>query len=215
MLQAVFRNRSRQEALQTSEAPPPSSDDEHGRLIDVNLKWFIISYCGPVETREWRRIVPHHALNGIVNLSHRKLENETDGLLLAVSILLNDLIEQTLGLGPISPLLDACVTADLGILIDDSKTDNLITIINQLVNQPFEGKLRVIILVGATQEGPRASAVTVVLVLGIEGQREVGRIFVVKGIERDSRLEGTNHRLISQRLGSQWWRYMYLHHYVE
>lgn len=89
-----------------------------------------------------------------MDLADGEFQHETDGLLLAVPVLLDDLIQQALGLGSVASLLDAGVAADLGILIDHAQTDDLVAIVDQFVDQPFEGKLGVIVLVGAAQEGP-------------------------------------------------------------
>ena len=126
-----------------------------------------------------------------MHLADGKLEDDGDGLF--VLVLVDDLVEQLAGLLAVEALLQGGVAADLAVLVDDAQTDDLVAVVDELVDQPLEGKLGVVVLVGAAEESARPAAVRVVTVLGLERQREVGGILVVEGVERDALEEGAVH----------------------
>ena len=157
----------------------------------------------------------YHALNGLVHLADRKLEHQTDGPI--VGVLLDDLVEQLLSLAAVSTVLDARLAADLRVLLDDAQTDNLVAVVDELVDQPFERELGVVVLVGAAQEGARPARVLVVAMLAAQGQGEVAGVLVVEGVERDAILKGPgsrsgqHHRSRSVKREASLWRWARAH----
>jgi hypothetical protein len=100
-----------------------------------------------------------------VHLAHGKLQDDGDGLV--IIILLDNLVEEIPSLLPVLPLLQGRVAANLAVLIDDPQAHNLVAIVDELINQPFEGKLGIVVLVRATQKRARSSSVCVILVFGL------------------------------------------------
>ena len=126
----------------------------------------------------------YHSLDRLVHLTDSILED--DGYRLLLFILLDDPIEQLPRLLPVLPLLQCQIAAELTILIDDSQANDLVAIIDQLIDQPLESELRVIILIGAAQERAGSPVVRIVSVLGLQREREIGCILIVEGIEGDT-----------------------------
>ena len=70
-----------------------------------------------------------------------------------------------MSLGPVAAFFDAAFTANLTILVDDPQAHNFISVIDKLVYEPFQRKLGVVILVGATQKGAGPFRVAIILML--------------------------------------------------
>ena len=145
----------------------------------------------------------YHALNGLVYLADGELQGQTEGLL--VRVLVDDLLQEVLSLSSITTLLDAGLAIDLGVLVDDAQTDDLIAIIGQFVDQPFEGELGIIVLIGAAEEGPRTTGVLIIRVLAVQGQGEVTGVLVVEGIKGYARLKVPEGRRHDGRLAKRIW----------
>jgi len=154
----------------------------------MDLNWGVSALRYPRGGRD-PYVVTYHSLDRLVHFPDRVLEDDGYGFLLFV--LLDDLIEQLLRLQSVQPLLQCHVAADLAILVDDPEADDLVAVVDQLIDQPFEGELRVVILIGAAQKRAGSAAVGIVPMLGLQREREIGCILIVKGIERDTLQECT------------------------
>lgn len=135
-------------------------------------------------------------LDCVGHLSYRELEHQIDRLVFGV-LLLNT-SEHALRLFPVpsfSALSATSVAASrplysfLAVLLDDTQTDNLVAIVDQLVNQPFQSRVGIIVCIGAAKEGPRSLRVLVISVFAVESEGEIGCVLVVKCVERDTGLE--------------------------
>lgn len=129
-------------------------------------------------------------MDNFLNLTDGQFEDQTDGLFI-LPVLPNDLFKQLLGLLAVLLALDVGITRDSRVLIYDAETDYFIAIADQVIHEPFQGKVGVFIGIGADQKGPTATGRLVALVLVIQGQGEIGRVTVVEGIKRDATLVGT------------------------
>jgi hypothetical protein len=95
------------------------------------------------------RIEAYHPFNNLLHLPHRKLQDQIDGLVLVILPL--DPSHHQLSFLPIS----AGRNAIFGIIrVQNTQTHNLISIIDQFIDQPLEGILGVIVRVQPTQERP-------------------------------------------------------------
>jgi hypothetical protein len=126
-------------------------------------------------------------LNDFLHFSYHQFQDHADSLLI-LAILLNNLLKQPLGFLTILALLDSSIASHARVLLDRTKTNDLIPINNQLINQPIQRKVGVIILVCAAQKRPTPTGTLVPLVLVIESQREVCSVAVVKGVEGNTAL---------------------------
>ena len=66
----------------------------------------------------------------------------------------------------VDTLLYANVAANVAIFVDYAETYNLIAIFYKFLNEPFESKLRVVILIGSAKEGARPTRVGIIFVFG-------------------------------------------------
>lgn len=124
----------------------------------------------------------HHSLNNLLHFPDDQLQDQADSLFV-LAVLLDDLLEQPLRFLAILALLDSSIARHTRVLFHRAQTNDLIPVSNQLINQPVQRKVGVIILVRATQKRPAPSGTLVSLMLVVEGQREICSVTVIKGIE--------------------------------
>ena len=101
------------------------------------------------------------------------------------------MLEQPAALVPVFALLYASIAVDLAVWAKDTEADNLISLLDQFFNEPFESELGVVVLIVAAEEGARAPGVFVVFVFGGYGKGEIAGVLVVEGIKADAGLVGT------------------------
>ena len=127
-------------------------------------------------------VEPHHALNGFLHLSDCEFKDQADALLI-LTVLGLDLLQQLVGFGPIAAFFDAALAAKLAVLVDDPQTYNFVPIINELIYKPFQGKLGIVVLISAAQEGAGPLRVAIVLMLRSQSKGKVNGILVVECVE--------------------------------
>ena len=89
------------------------------------------------------------------------------------------------------PRLDTRIAGNARVLLHRAQTDDLVAVVHQLVDEPFQRKVGVIVLVRPAEERPAAARALVALVLIVQREGEVGCIGVVKGVEGDATLVGS------------------------
>lgn len=108
-----------------------------------------------------------------------------------MAVLLDDLVKQLLRLLSIFPSFNARVTSYPRILLHSSETDNLIPIVDQLINKPLKGEIRVIILIRPAEESATATSTLVSFMFIVQSQGKVRGVTVVKSIEGNSSFIGS------------------------
>ena len=132
-------------------------------------------------------------LYSLMYLTYSKFQNKTDALLVILVFCLY-VFHQLMRLGAVFPLFKAAFTVHLAVLVDHPQTHNLISIVNQLLNQPVQRKVRIVILIRAAQKRTGSLRVGIVPVRIPQGEREVCSIPIIKSVEGDSLLVGTERR---------------------
>lgn len=89
------------------------------------------------------------------------------------------------------PRLDARIAGNARILLHSAQTDDLVPVVHQLVDEPFQRKVGVVVLVRPAEERPAAARALVAFVLVVQREGEVGCIGVVEGVERDATFVGS------------------------
>lgn len=83
----------------------------------------------------------------------------------------------------VDSIAKARITSELAILVNYPEAYDLIAVLDQLFNEPLNGIVGIVIVVGAAEEGPGPLGVLVVLVFGGYVEGVVGGIAVVEGVE--------------------------------
>ena len=135
----------------------------------------------------------HMTLYSLMYLAYSIFQNKADALLVILVLCLY-VVHQLMRFGAVSPLFKAAFTVDLAVLVDHPQTHNLISIVNQLLNQPVQRQVGVVILIRTAQECTRSLCIGIVPVRILQGEREVRSIPIVKSVEGDSLLVGTERR---------------------
>ena len=92
----------------------------------------------------------YHALDHLLDLPDGEFKDNTDCLL--VLVLLDDPVEELRSFLAIELFL-ARVGGHFCVFVDDAETDDFVAVVNELVDEPFQRELRVVVLVGAAEEG--------------------------------------------------------------
>lgn len=132
----------------------------------------------------------YHALDNVLNFTDRQFQHQADGLFI-LAVLLDDLLEQLFRLFAVLARFNCGVACDRGILLYRTKADNLIAVVHQLIKQPLERKVRIIVLVGSTEKRATAASRLVAFVLVVQGQRKVRGVGVVERVEGNAALVGS------------------------
>ena len=133
----------------------------------------------------------YHALEDFGYLSHGKFDSQTYSFflfILSVFILVLDFLQQLLGLLLVGAMAQTGVAGELAVFVDYAQADYLVAIFHQLLNEPLDSVVGVVIVVGAAEEGPRSLSVLIVLVFGGYVEGVIGCIAVVEGVKGDSAL---------------------------
>lgn len=131
----------------------------------------------------------YHALEDFGYLSHGKFDSQTYSLflfILSVFVLVLDFLQQLLGLLLVGAIAQTGVAGELTVFVDYAQADYLVAIFHQLLNEPLDSVVGVVIVVGAAEEGPRSLSVLIVFVFGGYVEGVIGCIAVVEGVEGDS-----------------------------
>ena len=130
-----------------------------------------------------------HALNDVLDFANSQLQDQADRFLI-LGVLLDHLFEQLLCFLAVFSRLDCGVTRDTGVLFHRTETDDLVTIVDQLIDEPLEREIGIVVLICAAKECSTASRALVSFVLVVQSQGEICRIRIIKGIEGDAPLVG-------------------------
>lgn len=109
-----------------------------------------------------------------MNLSDGKFQNDVDGLVLGV-LFLNS-FEHALSLLTIGSLsvLSASATASpfaglFAVLFDNPQAYNLISVVDELIDEPLQRSIGIVVGICATEKGSRALGVLILAVFATEG----------------------------------------------
>lgn len=132
-------------------------------------------------------------LNRLMHLANTKLKHQIDSFILGI-LLLNShqhaLRLLTIALVPPTTRLPASPLRGFpAVLLYHAQADDLVAVVDQLVNQPFQCRVGVLVGVRAAEERAGALGILVITVFAVQREREVARIAVVEGVERDALLE--------------------------
>lgn len=105
----------------------------------------------------------NHALNCLRDLTHSEFQDQADGFVLFILFLY--MLEKLASFSLVDTLLHAHVATYLAIFVNNAKADNLIAVFHKLFHKPLKSKLRVVVLVGSTEESARPTRVGIVFVL--------------------------------------------------
>lgn len=166
--------------MDTLEVSTSGSDNEHDGLVDANLQFG--QQVSMISREYFTAYGAYHSLNDFLHFANYQLQDQADSFLI-LAVLLNDLFEQPLGFLAIFALFDTSITRHSRVLLHSTKTNNLISILDQLINQPIKRKVGVFILVRATQKRPAPPGTLIPLMLVVESQGEICSVAVIKGIE--------------------------------
>lgn len=97
-----------------------------------------------------------------------------------------DLFQELLSFLFVCAIAEAGVAGEFAILVDDTQANDFIAVFDQFLDEPFDGVVGVVVVVGTAEEGSGALIVLVVFVFGGNGKGVVGCVAVVKSIEGDS-----------------------------
>lgn len=132
----------------------------------------------------------YHSLKHLRHLPHRELDGQPNGLfllpILLVLVLVFDLLEQLFGFFLVRPVPQTGIAGELTVFVDDAQADDFVAVLDEFLDEPFDGVVRVVVVVRAAEEGPGALGVSVVFVFGGDGEGVVGCVAVVEGVEGDA-----------------------------
>lgn len=132
----------------------------------------------------------YHSLKNLRYFTHGEFNNQTDGLLLLaiffIFVFVLDLLKQLLRFLLVVLVPYACVAGYLAVFVDDPQANDLVAVFHEFFNEPFDGIVGVVVVVGAAEEGAAALGVLVILVFGGDSEGVVGCVAVVEGVEGDA-----------------------------
>lgn len=83
---------------------------------------------------------------------------------------MNDLLEQSLCFLTVIALFNSRIAGHTGVFLDRTETNDLISIIDQLIYEPVQCKVGVVILICSAEEGPASSCTLISFMFVVERQ---------------------------------------------